>query len=75
MDVVKIFNKRGMKTLVAYYRRKYSQSIKYASRQTKVEFLKTQVIFYKANKVKKVIPKSFLLYRKVKCNTLCLMII
>lgn len=36
---------------------------------TKKEFLKAQEIFYKANEVKKVIPKTYPLYRKVKCGT------
>lgn len=36
---------------------------------TKEEFLKAQEIFCKAGETKKVIPKTYPLYRKVKCGT------
>lgn len=36
---------------------------------TKDEFLKAQEIFYKIGEKKKVIPKTYPLYRKVKCGT------
>lgn len=36
---------------------------------TKEEFLKAQEIFYKIGETKKVIPKTYPLYRKVKCGT------
>lgn len=35
---------------------------------TKEEFQKAQEIFYKTGKTKKVIPKTYPLYRKVKCG-------
>lgn len=36
---------------------------------TKEEFLKAQEIFYKQGKTKNIIPKTYPLYRKVKCGT------
>ena len=36
---------------------------------TKEEFLRAQELFYKQRKTKKVIPKTYPLYRKVKCGT------
>ena len=36
---------------------------------TKEEFLRAQEIFCKQRKTKKVIPKTYPLYRKVKCGT------